>query len=201
MERSSVRSGTALVVAVVAVAASGCWSSPDEERPRTTEEPASGTTLEFGEPATVPLGDGAGTVRVMVTELSKGDPADLQRHLEANAKPGDEDVVGDPYYVRYELTSSSPSARVVNVTRLITVRAGDKLMRHLTLTDPFAPCQEELWPFADADADAEDDADDDAATTVTGCSIWLRDPGGAEVDTVVANGQDADERFWVQWRK
>ncbi|HVK27809.1 MAG TPA: hypothetical protein VM575_05690 [Nocardioides sp.] len=188
MAGSAVRNG--IIIAVMALCASGCWSSTDEEPPRGTQEPVSGTTLEFGESATVPLGDGAGTVRVTVTELVEGDPADLRRYLRRNAKPGDQAVDGDPYYVRYELTSSSASARAINVTRLITVRAGDKLMRHLALTRPFAPCQEELWPFADAGG---------AEATVTGCSVWLRDPGGAEVDTAVANGEDADGRFWVQW--
>ena len=194
MARSPVRSGLAVALTIVALGASGCWSSSDDEPPR-TEEPASGTTLEFGESATVPLGDGAGTVRVTVTGLVKGDAADLRRYLRRNAQPGEKAVHGDPYYVRYELTSSSASAPVVNVTRLITARAGDKVVRHLTLTQPFAPCQEELWPFDDADG---------SETTVTGCSIWLGDPGGAAVDTVVANGKDpeaADEPVRFQWRR
>lgn len=192
MARPPVRSGIAL--AVVALVASGCWSSPDDEPPR-TKDPVAVTTLEFGESATVPLGEGAGSVRVTVTELVKGDAAQLRRYLRKNAQPGDQAVQGDPYYVRYELTSSSASARAVNVTRLITARSGDKLMRHLTLTRPFAPCEEELWPFAEADGGAE--------TTVTGCSIWLSDPGGAAVDTVVANGQGAgdDERFQARWKQ
>lgn len=192
MTRSAVRISVALATAVVAVTAGGCWSSPDDDPPRRTGDPVAGTTLQFGESATVPLGDGEASVRVTVTELERGDPADLRQYLRENAEPDEEPVLGDPYYVRYELTSSSESARTINVTRLITARAGDRLVRHLTLTHPFAPCQEELWPFADAGG---------GETTVTGCSIWLSDPDGAEVDTVAANGQDADEPVRVQWRQ
>ncbi len=121
--------------------------------------------------------DGAGTMRLTVTGIEAGDPAQL-------AATGYEDAEGRvPYYVRFtveHVDGRSPNS--VTALEYLSVWAGGTPLDHLSIFEPFASCQEVLFPV-------------DAApgAIIESCATYTAEQGAPPPDTVMFDNDDTYE--------
>lgn len=129
-------------------------TSETSEAAPTGDVTAPGTELTFGDAAVVPFesGDSAGVVQVVVDEISKGAPADLEP-----LDLGDQAAGFVPYYIQLTVTGVSGSDALgnysINESIEGTLPDGDEAQNIYIIGD-FAPCEEENFPgdFADGES-------------------------------------------------
>ncbi|WP_148614779.1 hypothetical protein [Nocardioides rubriscoriae] len=141
--RASLARRTAVALLAV-VALAGCQDDDGPAGPdgpdatpsqRADGSTAPGTVLAAGETATVTRTAGAGTIEVTVLGIEQGDPADLRA---IGYERADEVT---PYYLRVAVTPVSGSSPF-QLDDYLRVWGGGRPLDHLTITRPFAPCQE-----------------------------------------------------------
>lgn len=189
------RIAAALAVPLALVALTSCGDDAPADDPTTESGSAAagddltapGTELELGDTAIVPRTDGTGVLELTVTGIAEGDPADLEA-------TGLEDWAEQtPYYVSYEMRLISGESDGIVIRDYLSAWADDAQVGDLVAFDGFAPCQEQGFPVGAS-----------PGTIVSSCRTYLVDAGGAPVDTVRFDNDDAYENgegTQVVWRE
>lgn len=178
-----------LTVSVALVALSACGEEERSTRPAHTKDGLTvpGARLHVGQTATVERTDGTAVFDLTITQIERGDPADLRAIGYKNA---DHDT---PYYVRYTMRVVAGNAAGVGMKDYLSAWANGAEVAKLVTFKPFPTCREQDFG-----------RNSTVSTTITSCKTYLVDPGAPPVDTVrfinnnqYGNGDGTD----IQWKQ
>ncbi|MEO9324562.1 hypothetical protein ABFT23_13800 [Nocardioides sp. C4-1] len=173
-----------LLLAVVGLAACS-GDEPGETSPSTGADglTAPGTALDVGETARVTRNDASGTVELTVLDVEEGDPADLAA---IGFERADEVT---PYYLHVDVEPVSGSSEF-GLDEYLNVRGGGEPLDHLTVLEPFTPCQEVAV------------AADDLGEKREHCVVYVAENGAPRPDRVYfvnSDDYDAVDDGAVEW--